>query len=180
MKNENESKLVKYGKKTASGIGKITAITPTIELTKAVKDKAVDDTIEAYSFISRIIKPKGKYYSKEKKDFEYWYNTCNFTPESCAFVFKYSCILSYVYLLGFAVAFSFLFNVNTVIGFMATLMTMIICICCYIKFASRAYVVKNQDTLNPFKFLKSLDDIIPNYFYHTKLKKLLKNKYEKR
>ena len=58
MKNENESKLVKYGKKTASGIGKITAITPTIELTKAVKDKAVDDTIEAYSFISRIIKPK--------------------------------------------------------------------------------------------------------------------------
>ncbi|MDU7385955.1 MAG: hypothetical protein E7L13_08995, partial [Finegoldia magna] len=111
---------------------------------------------------------------------EYWYNTCNFTPESCAFVFKYSCILSYVYLLGFAVAFSFLFNVNTVIGFMATLMTMIICICCYIKFASRAYVVKNQDTLNPFKFLKSLDDIIPNYFYHTKLKKVLKNKYGKR
>lgn len=103
-------------------------------------------------------------YSKEKKDFEYWYNTMDFEPEDYERMYKHCAKMShYFFILSIVIVTYgiFCFSRSFIEGF-ACIMTATIWFSVYMRFASRAYVIKHFDTLNPYKFLNSFSDILPD------------------
>ncbi|WP_413499880.1 hypothetical protein [Buttiauxella gaviniae] len=144
----------------------------------SVIDKAKNEGEDLVSSVKEMASnKKGKYYSEEKREFSHWYDVYNFNAKDCSFVYKYSCVYAYILLVLTIMTIAYSFTLTSIVGLSASFSSILILGSAYIKFASRAYVIRKQDTFHPFGFLCSIDNIVPNYWYYKDVEIDLKNKF---